>query len=287
MTGTTIYRWLTTIPDEWMPELLLGRRTDSNKAHEIRRLAVDQPESDWDAQRFALSYRKPEFGWEFCRLLARHERPLPTFMDGDDQVLFRAYAFLVDPKRFKNQDLSHAMGLRHPDMKTAREVIESMLLTQDATCQSVARAVRMPVGVIKTYEKLFFNVLDRKEDALYMMRIIYPAGRMVEMMSNYLPDLQLGSLLRRVGANDGPEHVLYHAGISNDLVNTLASSSSGKQMEDRIMANGYVMARAGLLNQDPASVPGILHAQRLIAAGKVGGEASDSGSEASAIDCRG
>jgi hypothetical protein len=36
------------------------------------------------------------------------------------------------------------------------------------------------------YEKLFFNVLDRKKDHSYIASVVYPEGRLVEAAEDYI-----------------------------------------------------------------------------------------------------
>lgn len=273
MTATTIHRWLATIPDALLPKLFPSEELESFRSHGSE---VATPQDDWDAQRFALVYRRPDFGWHFSKLLAEQELNFPGVVDEGDRVLFRSFCYHVNRNRYRNQSVTRALGLTHKSFQAQKAVVDSLLLSPDSTVEEVARHTQLDVETLRAYERLFFNVLDRKADALYIMRIVYPEGRVVEFMHNYLNQSSMEPMLRRVGHRDGVMHVLYQAGISNDLVDNLAASSSTQQMEDLLMANGYVMARAGLLNQEQAVVPGIFHAQRLLAAGKVGGE--DTGS---------
>lgn len=231
---------------------------------------IESPLIDHETSSFLEAYRNLRFGWSCARRLARAGIPFPGTLEGDDEWVWRAYLYNRD-RMYWNPAISHALSLTNPSQEHARQIIEALLITPDATAKSVAECVNYPVDVITAYEKLFFNVLDRKSDELYIASIVYPAGRLVEMYDEYARIEPLASMLMRSGFNNGKADVAYLAGLSSGLIHTLSSADVPAKLESMIMANGFVLARNGFLNQR-ADAAGLRAAQTLLAAAKQGGE---------------
>ena len=124
---------------------------------------------------------------------------------------------------------------------------------------------------MRIYEKLFFNVRDRKKEALYISSIVYPNTRMVEVMDNYTKTEDFGKILLRSAYNNGIEDAMYFSGLKiESFVNsdqTLAVEMAQK-LETAIMANAYFLARNGFLG---GRNNGIGHAKGLLIAAKQSG----------------
>jgi hypothetical protein len=106
---------------------------------------------------------------------------------------------------------------------------------------------------------------------MFIKNVVYPDGRMVEMFDDYLKNEDLGRILLRTGYNNGAEHVLHFAGFKSGLLNTLASGNTmPAQLEALFMANGYLLARNGWLNQRADAV-GLYNARSIMQAAKQGG----------------
>jgi len=121
----------------------------------------------YEMEHFLESYTNVRFGWAAVLTLARNHLQFPGVLEGDDEVLWRAYLHNCDSKYF-SQDIWEAQMLTRPDMIHYRRVVEALCLIPEATIQKIAETTRLRYGVVQAYEKLFFNVLDRKLDELFI-----------------------------------------------------------------------------------------------------------------------
>lgn len=261
MTADTIQTLSAAIPDDVLKASSLAGRLTFN------------PIIGYDphVHRFVSSYRDLDFGWHYARLTAQHNLPVVGgALLGTDDVLWRAYLFCRDPRRYGSRDIQMALALASHELNTARTTVEGLLLSKDATHQSVATKVKLPIEAVVAFERLFFNVLDRKDDTLYLQSILYPHGRLVELMDDYLEKSGFRQLVRRTGYNNGAEDVMYLVGSSNSAVDAISKADSPQRLEGLIMAYGHMLARIGGLNQ--GRLVGLQNAKQLLAAGKLGGE---------------
>lgn len=263
MTRDTIHLLSQYLP----PHLLENMQPGGRITHETK--AGYDPE----VCRFAMAFSDMDFGWNFVRTMADWHLRFPGgILEGDDEVLFRAYMYRVNPEKYSTHDLRTAISLTSPAMTNKRIAIEGMLLAPGATYEKVASQTdhAFTCEAIATFEKLFFNVLDRRDDILYLQNIVYPHGRMVEMMEDYMQHASLGQLVRRAGYNNGAADVMFFMGASNSAIDALLQAASAKQLESMMMAFGVMLARNGGINQ--SSLPAITNARQLLTAGKLGGE---------------
>lgn len=225
-------------------------------------------------ERFVMAYKCPDIGWSVLQDYIHEKRVLPIGLLGDDQWLLRALLCA----RGKVRDLAVlkavAIGTDRRFRRDA-ELFKALLLVEGVTAGDVAEHLNVERDIVACFEKLFFNVLDRRLDNLYLRHIVYPDGRLVEMFDAYLRNEPLGRLLLRAGFNNGAEDVMFLAGANRvDMVKAIASGDNvARKLEALFMANGYVVARNGGLNQSDAR--GLLDAKALIAAAKQGGQEQD------------
>lgn len=148
-----------------------------------------------------------------------------------------------------------------------------MLLT-GAPFSEISKVTGFSVDVIRTYERLFFNVYDRREESLFIANIVYPEHRLVETMEGYIKEADSSSLLKRSAYNNGLDDVAYFIGLKVDSVEGSLAGGNAQEMANRlessIMANGYYLARNGFLNQRSAT--GVGAAKSLLVAAKQGGD---------------
>jgi hypothetical protein len=156
-------------------------------------------------------------------------------------------------------------------MSRDNEAIRALLVSEDIDYKYISRRTSLSEDTIKAYERLFFNIVDRKQDHMFIKNVVYPDGRMVEMFDDYLKNEDLGKILLRTGYNNGAEHVLHFAGFKSGLVHSLANGNDmPSQLEALFMANGYLLARNGWLNQR-ANAVGLHNARNILQAAKQGG----------------
>ena len=235
--------------------------------------AIEKDFDRVDVDKFVQSYVDLAIGWRAAKQLAILDHPFPAFIEGADDWIYRGYLYCVNPQRSKCTHISEALALASSRMKSTREVLNSMLVQDRYSYQDIERDTAIHKDTIAAYEKLFFNVVDRHLDHMFIRNVVYPNGRFVEMYDNYLENEELGKILLRVGYNNGRSDVLHFAGFKSGLLGSLANSDMPQKLESIIMTNGYILARNGWANQREHAV-GLSSARNLIAAAKQGGETS-------------
>jgi hypothetical protein len=264
VTASTIHTLASSIPDDLLPTLKLGGKTSN----------LEEDGFDAGVQRFLLRYRSLDFGWHYSLTAARNPdrvHVMNSCMAADDSVVFRAY--LHNRFGYDYQDISAAKALLTPAMHATRVMLEGLLVSSNMTLTKCATMTGLPLEAVRAFEKLFFNVLDRRKDIAYMQHVVYPHGRLVEMVEGYLFNTPLGDIIRRSGYSNGTEDVMFLLGTAPDAVNALEQASDTRRLEALIMSMGAVIARNGGLHQP--GLPGISHARQLITAGKLGGTQTD------------
>ena len=66
--------------------------------------------------------------------------------------------------------VTYAAAILHTN-SINRDFLRAALLTQDATIESVAAVLRLKPLFVEAFEALFFNVLDRKDDHAYRLKV--------------------------------------------------------------------------------------------------------------------
>lgn len=231
--------------------------------HEVGGLS---PEQAADIAHYAECHKDLQFGWNIAKDLLRENIPFPAFLYQDDLHVWKAYNFL---KGNYDATIAGAVALTSKGNEQTANTIKALLIADDMTCEYVANKLSIPVDIIKAYEKLFFNVLDRKKDRAYIAEIVYPRGRMAEAMENYLEEAGIGELMMRAGLTQGAKHVLFAAGIEGNPFAKLDVVAGAEEMDKRFMAEGLVYAGLGWLNQRKNAMS-IANARLSLQAGKMG-----------------
>ena len=158
--------------------------------------------------KFIRSYKDVAFAYHFIKTLVDTNKPLPAFVD--EPELYDAYQFL----RYNayKPNVIFAISLTHPSNKSMEDVIKAFLIT-DEPYNKLANITGIPEEVLRLYEKLFFNVRDRKQEALFIANTVYPNTRMVELMDNYTRNEDFGKMLMRSAYNNGIEDAMYFSGL--------------------------------------------------------------------------
>lgn len=219
---------------------------------------------------FLLSYSDVALGWRAAGLFARTHTPFPAYLTGDDHWLWKAYLTRCAPELYGDPAIAAARAINDPSMYGVRSSLEAFLLSEDMSHADIGRATGLNPAVVSAYEKLFFNVTDRFGDFLYLAKVVYPNGRLEEVFDGYLNNAPYGDILRRIGYNSGRDYVAYMSGLRSNLLHQMGSGDIALQLERVIMANGFVLAHSGAVNQRADAV-GLRAAASLIAAAKHGG----------------
>lgn len=205
----------------------------------------------------------PEFGYNFVMALLHDKKDLPAMVK--EQWLVALYR--MERFKFFNTHVAEALSWREHARKKYRDVVEGMLICEDAPFELIAEKTNLPQKSIECYEQLFFNVKDRMDDNVYLSRLAYPNGITCHNDRDYFSVTDPGMLLLRAGFNRGIEDVLFFAGLRG---HSGAGVDAAGILEHTIMTEGLVYARNGGLSQ--RGLPQITAAKAIIVAKKSGGE---------------
>jgi hypothetical protein len=205
-------------------------------------------------------HSNPAFGWHIARAFARVRLPFPMTVIGRDHWLFQAYLLHLNPTgRFDPSVLEAHQLSQQPGISAT---LKAMLIAGlgepvDAHLNLVAEKTGISRRTVEAFEVLFFNVLDRHEDGLYLSEIVYPDGRLVEFAEDYFESTPISDLLIRAGYNHRDVDLVAHLSGLDDasFVAALAKLKDREaELEKQIMGNALVMAQSGLLNQRSAGM---------------------------------
>jgi len=243
---------------------------DSNYFSGLNSVTSVDTTQDHAVCKFLLSYKDLSFGYRLVRSFITSGKRMPVTIADDS--LRRLYNF--ERYRLDDYHVLKTLALRDKSNIYAQNVLEALLITPNITIEDISKETGLEAEVVRLYEELFFNVLDRKHESMLIGEIVYPEHRLVEMFDNYLRNESLGAILKRTGYNNGVEDVLFLAGMrsSSNVLNASNITEQAVKLETAIMANGYFLARNGFLSQRNAV--GVNNARNLIAASKQGGAES-------------
>ncbi len=263
----TIERLSRYIPDHLLDRFRLGGRGGFDAGLELP--------PDKAVQRFIIAYKDLDFGFRLCKLCADNALGLPPLYELEDEPLWRCWLYCLDPKKSPDPIIRQIIGLMTPEMAGMRATLKGMLLAREATHANVAAALRLDPAVVRAFEVLFFNVLGRKQDLLYLQTVVYPEGRLGELNPGYLRSSRPEHALMRAGLKNGFEDVLYWSGASTEALDNLAAVQSSSSLEKLMTGFGVLLARNGELNQSGYESPGLMNARQVIAAQKMSGESGE------------
>lgn len=231
---------------------------------------------------FLNNYCKVAFGWYIADQFAKAKKGFPIPMLGRDTWIFKAYLMQLDPWTNYNKHVANAYHLALPikgvpDMGSKLKAL--ILSTEDDDpvihMRKVARISGLPYETVEAFESLFYNVLDRRSDGLYISSEVYPMSRIVELAESYMADSTIGDLLKRAGYNHGDlDMTAYMIGIGDRgyMAKLAASENRESELSMHIMGNGLIFAKANLLNHRSV---GMSRASALMVASRQSGAAME------------
>ena len=226
-----------------------------------------------DIMHYATCHKNLHFGWDFATDMAASTLPFPAFLEGDDLYVWRAYQYL---KGAEDPVIAGAVAITSEGNKNLRNQIHALLVSEDVDHEFVSDRLSISLEVVKAYEKLFFNVLDRKADHAFIASVVYPDGRMVEAMEDYLETTGFGDLMMRAGLTNGKDFVLYAGGIGKHPFASLDAAEGAARMDKQFMIDGCFYALSGWQHQRRNAMP-ILNARLSMQASKMGNKQEISG----------
>jgi hypothetical protein len=220
--------------------------------------------SDSRLNKFAQCYKDLAFGWNFVRSLENKSKP-PTVTEN---FLVRAYNYLFNNAR--DPKLQQAEAYASTLSPYYKDTINSLLFVDNITVGDIAKKLGVDTEIIRLYEKLFFNILDRKEEYMFITSLVYPEGRLEEMDPKYADKVCYGTLAKRAAFNNGSEDALVAAGFPSSFMTEGTAEDNSTRLESAMMANAYWLMRNGFGNSRNSI--GLNNAKNLIAAAKHGGQ---------------
>lgn len=125
--------------------------------------------------------RPPDWRWKRAQLIRERPRLAQALQSDQDEAMIEAARFLAARLDCRDEnDLVHLQN-RWPNLWGARALygeasptrheLDGMLLTREPLA-SVARICRLNEGLVEWYERIFFNVLDRRESESYVYNVV-------------------------------------------------------------------------------------------------------------------
>ena len=220
--------------------------------------------------RFQVLYN-PAFGWHIASIYAHARLPFPITVTGRDRWLFIAYMMMLNPELHANRNVEDALQIYRKPGASAK--LKALLIAGldepvDAHLSLVAEKTGFSKHTVEAFSALFFDVLDRAKEHLYLSHVVYPAGRAVEIKDDYFESTAVETLLLRAAYNHRDiDLVLRLSGMAEAAFKKeiLALHESQSEFSSRIIGNALLMAKMGLLNQRSEALD---RATALLAAGR-------------------
>jgi hypothetical protein len=220
---------------------------------------------------FIHAYKNPAFGWHTAAIFSTAGKEIPVALTGEDSWIFKAYLYCLNQK-YADKHVVEAISLASPDMKDIRNVIEALLVCKDyADIEKIGHVTGISKNTISAYEKLFFNVLDRKQDYSYIKNLIYPETRMVEFYDGYAKREDVSTILKRFGYNHSGDELLFLSGLPEHQLPEVPAAVASGRLESVLMTQGHLLTKIGFYNQTK-NTNAIYHARSVMAATKQGGQ---------------
>lgn len=238
-------------PESNLPRVALGALTQDRRWSPLHDAARD---------RFLTTYIRTNFGYYIALQFANRRLPFPVTLMGRDQWVFKAYLMKLDPWSNYDRHVAEAYHLAQfvKNSPNLGQHLKAMLLsfqdhaTPESHLQAVHERTGVPVATLDAFEILFFNIIDRRGDALYLASEVYPDTRLVEFDDNYLRNSTHADLIKRVAYNHRDmDLTAYLAGLGDHtyLRKLAASDDREADLTRYLMGNGLILAHTSLLNQ--------------------------------------
>jgi hypothetical protein len=196
----------------------------------------------------------------------------PMFPEGKLVWLYRAHLWLQNSDRYDDHPsfhpVIHALELNsNPSHRGFKALLQALLIAEDSTFELIAEALNLPRPTVEAYDSLFFNMMDRREDFLYLQHVAYPNSRLEEMAEGYLENANLDQLLLRVAYNEGMAAALSIAGMKDNPAGRMSVAELTESLHRDTVVTGCKLAAAGFLKYEKQH-PSIKATLDLIRAGK-------------------
>ena len=231
---------------------------------------VGENEHTRDIAKFATCYKDLAFCWHFIKSYQGRNKDIVV----QEDYMTRAYNYLY--RNVRDPELEQAIAYDSILDPFYKNSIKSMLFVEGISIDVIAKKLGVAKNIIYLYEKLFFNILDRKDEHMFIASLVYPESRMEELDPRYLEKVNWSSVARRSAYNNGAAEAMAVIGFKNTHIMEGSAEDNSVRLEGAIMANAYFLVKNGFANSRTAV--GLSNAKNLIAAAKHGGN-EDQGQE--------
>lgn len=231
---------------------------------------------------FLHGYEDLSFGWDAAQRLAASTDRFPVLLKGRDTWVLRAWMELTrrpGDTRPRDNWIHYACTIEQQlNQRPTRDVLQAALVARDATCELVALKTGLPLPLVEAYEILFYNVLDRKEDFMFLRNIVHPLSRLDEMLEDAFLHTGAFDKLRRIAFDKGLDEMLHFAGFRTNLLDSMNGTQAAGMFQEQCMVQGAVLARNGFLNA-PRPLGAVSAARTLIQSALLAGDDSGGGGD--------
>lgn len=253
-------------------------------------LANDSPEAELGRKvnitddsilRFMRDYADPAFGWKVASRIVASGQFFPVWPEGNMNYVWKAWLYQKYPGYFRHDEslfpLRKAAAINADSTHRAtKDMLEALLLSDDATVENISEDTSIEVPVIQAYTQLFFDVLDRIEDRTYIRNQVYPDTRYEEMVETYFNTNNFGKMLRRAAYNRDRAACLAIGGYRSGMNHSMTAAQASDILQREFMVQALMLSTSGglMFAQAHHTING---ARGIIQAGKIGGTDTGSG----------
>jgi hypothetical protein len=215
---------------------------------------------------FAINYRNLQFAWDSAGVLARTGMEFPNSVFGEE-YFWKAYLWYCDADTYYDPHIEQAALLCTPPMERRRQVLNGLLVSEGMSCETAGELAGVSSETVKAYSQLFFDIGDRLWDHQFISEIVYPDSRLVEVMRGFVEHEHLGDFLMKSGYNNGPQDVMYFAGMKTKMLADLMreENTCPQKIESFIFGMGYLLSRNNIFSQESmfGVAKGLLNSQKI------------------------
>lgn len=218
-----------------------------------------------ESEKIAVADNDPAFAWIVARSFYDLDIPLPSAIS--ERTIVRAYHYLYGQS---DPVMREVMALQHPRNKIRKWLLDCHLISIDETIPKIARMLNLSEPVVRYYENLFFCVRDRLYDETFMVQLVFPETRRVELDDMYHNTESTYNVLLRTAYTKGLQLARELVGIKSNHLKNMDCAQSAKELESLIMSTALHQARLGYVTARFS--PALHHGRGILQASKAGGQ---------------
>lgn len=205
----------------------------------------------------------PAFGFHYTNIFLKLKKRLPHEAR---QYKYISTYYECERYGYFSEPLRDAKYWSTPEGNFRGLFIKALLLTRDATIESVSEFANVPISSVATYEQLFFDVLDRKKerDMPYIFNIVNPG--LVRRTKSCIDNESFESVVLMAGLKGTMKDVAHYYEWPGMLEH---KPDDAIEVEGRFMAEANLLIRTTGLPKDHTTVTS---SRNIISSAKQGGK---------------